>query len=359
MSVSLTTLIQRVKNGLHANYKDSTTLASSMAVADTTALVALKTGERLSQADLLEVGSELMFVGEAPMLATHLNSALNATDTYGVIGNTTNIGVSSRLRIGSETLLVTAVSASNWFSATRGTFDTAAVSHDNFTSVYNLDQIRVTRGYQGTTAASASVNSAVNVVDVWSQTEITNAINNAVDYMRPYFYQDYQTQSFASAIAVNSSQTHFTATLPQYVDYIAGVKAYNNSGTFQRDIVDFSFRQGLSADVYTLEVNCTVNSGEYLYPYGAQRYAFDNSSNLAVPSYLEEFVVMYASRKLIEDRMPDILRFDRYSAKLNKEVGSKPDYTNTLSNYTNRLSDIIQHHAKPLDAQMIDFGQES
>lgn len=359
MSVSLTTLIQRVKNGLHANYKDSTTLASAMASSDTTGLVALKTGERLSQADLLEVGNELMFVEELPVLATHLNSALNATDTYGVIGSTTNLGVSSRIRIGSETMYITAVSASNWFSAQRGAFDTQAVSHDNNVSVYNLDQFRVVRGYQGTSAVAQASGNTVNIVDVWSTNEITNAINNAVDYMRPYFYQDYQTQSFASAIAVNSSQTHFTANLPQYVDYVAGVKAYDNSGTFQRNIVDFSFRQGLSADVYQLEINCTVNSGEYLYPYGAQRYAFDNSSNLAVPSYLEEFVVMYATRKLIEDRMPDVLRFDRYSAKLNKEVGSKPDYTNTLSNYTNRLSDIIQHHAKPLDAQMIDFGQES
>ena len=358
MAIAYSSLVQRVRTEIRANFKDSVTLASSMASGDTTAVLSLGLGPRVSEKDLLEANSELMLVEEAPLHLTYINSELNSTDTYMLVDSTSNIVVSSVLKLDSELLSVTALSANFYFSAERGVNGSNAVSHNNNAPLYNQDVIRVVRGYQGTSAVTQpSATTTVNIVDVWSTNEISNALSAAVNYMWPYMYQDYQPTVLASALAVNSSQTHFTASLPTGVESVGKIKVTDVSGTYQRDLVTFNVRQGNTDGAHILEVNEVVNSGEYLWPRGAQRYAFDSSSVLNVPTYLEEFVTVYAAKKLIEDRLPEFVRYDKYSAKLGREQGSRPDYTNLLTTYTQKISDILSHNTKTFDSHEIDFGQ--
>lgn len=358
MSIALSALRQRVKTEIHANYVDSVVLGSALSSTQASALFGVGYGDRLSR-DVIQVDNEVMRIVEYPAPVSSMASALNSTDTYFIIDDVTSypIGVSARLKVDNEIMSVSAVSANVYVSAERGVFGTVAASHANNARVFNADAARVIRGYQGTVASAHPVSSTANIVDVWSDTQVDQAIYDATRYMWPSLYQDFQVTTLASAYAVNSSQTHFTASMPSYVEYVGKIKVTDNSGVFQRSLVDFNLRQGGSDGAYVLEVNEIVNSGEYLWPYGAQRYEFDSSSVLNVPAYLEEFVTLYASKKLIEERLPEFVRFDKYSTRLNKEQGSRPDYSNILANYTQRISDILSHNAKSLDAQDIDFGQ--
>lgn len=348
-------LSTRIKNELASNYKDFTTLASALNASDTSALVS--DGTKISGGDKIEIGNEVLLVRENPMLTTYLASALNSTDTYTQVDTTTNLSAGYYMKVDNEVLLISAFSASVYVTAERGALGTNPTSHKNNVPVYNPNAILVTRGYQGSTAASAANATQINVVDVWSNTDVNQAIDDAVDSMWPDFYQDYQVTTIASAFVAGTSEGYFTASMPTGVEYIGKIMVTDNSGDPQRYVTDFNLRQGSSDGAYLLEVNETVSSGDYLWPYGAQRYAFDGNNSLLCPTYLEEYLVKYASMNLIEQRLPDLLRYEKYSAKTGREDGTRLDYLRILDQFRSRVSTLVNNHGKSLDAQEMDFGQ--
>lgn len=359
MAITKNTLLERIKNELDSDYKNYTTLASALNSSDTSALVALTEGDRVSAGDEIEIGNEVMLVRENPMQATYLASALNATDTYTQVDSVSDLSAGYYIKVDNELMRVTATSASVYVSAERGVLGSNNTSHRDNVAVYNPDALLLTRGYQGSTAASAASGATVSVVDVWNAQELDKAVNESVYSMWNDFYQDYQVDTIASAYAVATSQGNFTAALPTGVEYIGKVKVTDNSGAVQGYVTDFNVRQGASDGAYVLEVNEVVNSGYYLWPYGAQRYAFDGSDNLDIPAYLEEYVVKYSVMNLIEKRLPDLLRYEKYSAKTGREDGTRLDYLRVLDNYRSRVSAIVQNHGKSLDAQELNFGQNT
>ena len=527
MAVSLNTLRQRIRSEIRAEHKNNTVLSSALNATDTSALVTIGEGDRISAGDLLEVESEVLRVRENPMPTTFLNSALNSTDTYMQVDSVSDLSAGYNLRIGDELMLVTATSASVYLSAERAIRDTGASEHDDNASVYNPDALLIDRGMQGTSGVSHAASTQVDVVDVWTGTEIDQSIQDAVRYMVPYFYEDYktytkefgttttnsrlgdfntaanvaafsatedavtpthettsyQTENGAMNIGLDASQsanTYGTYTaglsnavnatsadylnfwfyaeelrnpdtdveyfninmlelkvgndgsnqyqtlipraeisegwnmisvpykngvqtgsvvnsaidyveltvyenefapadialgdlkvghmdlapypmtnsaakidLPKHVEYIANARTYSN-GSYD-DIQDFQVRGNDGA--YNMQFTTAPTQGQALELLGAKRYEFDDDNNLNIPEYMEEFIVTYSSRALIENRMPDLLRYDKYSSKTEREDGTRLDYIRNHNLYTQRITDFLDHHAKSLDAQKIDFGQ--
>ena len=526
MSVSKATLQQRIKNELQTNYKNFTTLASAMAATGNSALVAVNEGNRLSAGDLLEVENEVFLVRENPMLMTYTSTALNATDTYFTVDSVTNLSAGYAINIDSETLAVTVVSASTFVSATRGEYGTQAASHSINTPVYNPDAISITRAYQGTTAATHASGVTVNVVDLWTLTDIDRSMLNAIRYLYPTIYKDYRTDirtwgqttsdfrlgddndstyvaqwsakedaiapvistdtkdgsgAMALGLTVGQSATTYgeydilmpTAIntlsadfvnfnfhiedltdssgdkifarnmlgvrvgntsaayyeyfvpeadlregdnvvsipfkngalsgtvslssiayanfrvyenpynptsvasgnllldglevaayprmntigrieLPKYVESVGKVRSFDNSGDTYKDIFDFNIRG--SDGVFQLEMNGNQSLGHPLELYGEKRYELDSGDNLDIPEYLEQYLVMYATRDLIRQRMPELLRFDKYSAKTQKETGTRLDYIRQLSMYDQYIANFLTNHAKSKEPQELDFG---
>ncbi len=535
MSTSLSLLKTKIRNKLRANYKDTSALASAISSTATSALVTIGTGDRISGGDLLEIGTEVVRVDDNPMPTTFLGSALNNSDTYMRVDSVADLSAGYLIKIQEETLLVTATSASVYLSATRAVRGTSASSYGYNAAVYNPDALRITRGFQGSTAASAASGTTVNVCDVWTAVDLEQAINDAIRYMRPILYKDYRTdvkewgsttsqsslgsdttadqvsewsssndattpalnttgqffgagcinlgittatsaatqatyeatfsnavdgtsaefanfafyvadindtndepiyarnllrvrvgsnsanyyeqyftrdelheewnaltwpfkQSTQSGTVVNSAlqyarvdifentynpanvtagdlrmepirlanfpimNSKHSIELPFDVSYIGQVRAYTNeAATNFQQLLDFELRESGSTSTnrkYELRFRNEHTEGTPLELIGARYFELDSASNLDIPPEYEEFLIIYATMHLMEDRMPERIRFDKYSARTNTENSQLLDYIRTINSYKDRITDFINHNAKSMDAQFMDFGQD-
>ena len=155
-------------------YSNATAPASSLATAltDTTGTaVRLKDGSKADVGDTLLVESEQMFISgrtdEDLAVNTHgTTGAMDAsmTDkTITVDGAPTNaVAVGEVLRIGSERMYVEAINSTTSFEVTRAYDGSTLAAHSTGDDVFVFRAYTVTRGENGTTAATHVISTAAN-----------------------------------------------------------------------------------------------------------------------------------------------------------------------------------------------------
>jgi hypothetical protein len=143
--------------------------------------------------------------------------------------------------------------------------------------------------------------------------------------------------------------------LPRDVYQVGQMDVVSNGGATRVPIKNF--RVVGNDNKYTLYIDRNVSQGDKVELHGAKMYDFDSTDALNIPESLEEFMSLYATKQLMESRMPLDMRFDKFSARINKENATLLDYVRIKREYEASLAQIKAEQRKPVPALRIDFGQ--
>lgn len=227
MSITKATLLQRVRNKLKDNYRDRVTLVDDISSSDTEMRFTVNEGgERLSGADLLSIGSEVVRIDENPLKVTALADELTNATTAFTVDSAADLSAGYVLQIDNEKITLTVVNTGTGaVTAERATYDTIATEHAVNASVYDMNAARVERGYMGSTAASAAGGSTVNIVDVWTDLEIERALDDGIGYLNPDFFEEYFTDVFRAPAANANTKFGSDDTAAQVSEWTASLDA--------------------------------------------------------------------------------------------------------------------------------------
>lgn len=150
----------------------------------------------------------------------------------------------------------------------------------------------------------------------------------------------------------NSSQR---LDLPKDVFHVGQIDMLTGSRTGRVPLKNF--RTVGNDDEFSVYFDTAMDQGNPLEIHGSKMYDFDATDALNIPEALEEFMALYATKQVLEARMPLEMRFDKYSSKTNRENATMLDYQRAKREYEASLAQIKGEMRKPLPALRIDFGQ--
>lgn len=229
-----TTLIERIRTKI--NDWDWTTDALNMSnnLSTTSTSAAVDDGTKFKIGDLIEIGArnEVIKITEAPMLASYINEGaeLSASDTtITCLNGGGTFTANDYIKIDNEIMQATTVpTATSAFDivVTRGMQGTEAVAHDNASSIFRLDWIKMERGYQNSTACSAADNDVVYATDMVTTKEVKQAADDAIRALYPDNYQDFEQYLYTDTDTINEgaefSSTDTTLTVTTGTKFTAG-----------------------------------------------------------------------------------------------------------------------------------------
>jgi hypothetical protein len=185
-----------------------TSLSVPTTSTSTTSSVLLPLTSGVAPGAILQSGSEMMYVtGVAGFsTATTLTNAISSGATSFVVGSTYGIVPGTFISIGNELMLVTAVNyASATVTVTRGFDSTTAASASAAAAITVYPTATVTRGYNNTTASAISSAAVVIVTSAPPEQMLVTAIStNTLTVVRGY------NGTVASAIANSAVVTNLT-----------------------------------------------------------------------------------------------------------------------------------------------------
>lgn len=196
MSKTLTSVADRVNQLLQNDYKDQDKLSVGVSAAATCQTLSIVEGRKYEPNDRLEIGTEVLYVIEAPKEIDFLNQGSTLAASVSAIKVTTsaNWAANDYGRFDAEQFKVSKVSVigTNNLKVTRGVRGTSATEHDKTVPMNKMNSIFVRRGYTGSTAAYHASAAVVYIVDGWTRFEIIENIKREMESLYPIVSRDFQ-----------------------------------------------------------------------------------------------------------------------------------------------------------------------